>query len=441
VEEEPGVAASTTSHSDHSRWAADRELQGGTLVDCRISERPILLPASNRTVKPRFVVILVALLALAAKLYCAVTTIGTSDVVTFYNFAQYINERGLIALYQDTPLFNHTPLVGWYAAFAYRMADAGRSPGMFAFLLRLPGILADLGAVAAVLWRREKTGRPAWWALALFAASPVAFMVSGYHGNVDSVMALGVLLAGLACEFGSPAVCGLFLGLSCNIKIIPVFLAPAFFFFWLHRGRVWSFSLPAVAAVLIGWAEPLLSIPRVFLKDVLGYSSVWGVWGITFGLRLTGLPSFQVINYTNEPAAQVAISLGLKVFIVVTVLAIAWFRRRADSSEIFTLLALSWAVFFVFAPGFGAQYLVWLAPCLLLASARWYAAFTVASSVALFVFYDAISHGMPWFSGFTVHKIVSQWAPALVLPWTVLAAFVWSFGRHLRISERPRVPT
>ena len=92
--------------------------------------------------------------------------------------------------------------------------------------------------------------------------------------------------------------------------------------------------------------------------------------------------------------------------------------------RIFGTLALAWGVFFVFAPGFGSQYLVWLAPCFLMASECWYAALTLFSSVALFVFYNAISNGMPWYTGFTVHAIANVWTPWLLLPWLVLAAFL-----------------
>ena len=40
--------------------------------------------------------------------------------------------------------------------------------------------------------------------------------------------------------------------------------------------------------------------------------------------------------------------------------ALAWRRRKIPPAEIFQTLALVWAVFFVFAPGFGAEYLAWI---------------------------------------------------------------------------------
>jgi uncharacterized membrane protein len=372
--------------------------------------------------KPRAIVLLLAVGALLAKLYCAATTIGTSDVAFFFDFARTIHKDGLIAMYRATPFFNHTPLVGWFSEAAYVLCGGDRQA--FVFYLRLPAIFADLFAVLALLWLREKTGRPGWWALGIFAASPVAFMVSGYHGNVDPVMALGVLLAGIACALDRPALCGLCLGLACNIKIVPLLLAPAFFFVWWRQRRALPFTAAAAVTVLIGWSYPLVRIPGIFIKDVLGYGSIWGVWGIPYFLRLTNLPSLRNIVFTDASPAQNAIMLCLKIVIVLSALALAWQRRKAAGLEIFQTLALVWAVFFVFAPGFGAQYLAWLMPCFLVANERWFAWLTAASSVALFVFYNAISHGMPWRQGFTVHSIASQWDWALVLPWLVLTAFL-----------------
>jgi hypothetical protein len=180
-----------------------------------------------------------------------------------------------------------------------------------------------------------------------------------------------------------------------------------------------------VLTVLVGWSYPLCTIPAIFLKDVLGYGSIWGVWGLTYFLRLTDLPALRNIALAETTPAQAAIMTALKLIIVVSALALAWRGRKTEGLGIFQTLTAIWAVFFVFAPGFGAQYLAWVMPCFLVANARWYAWLTAASSVALFVFYNAISGGkMPWRAGFTVHSIAAQWTPVLVLPWLVLAAFL-----------------
>src|SRR5205823_8209088 len=94
----------------------------------------------------------------------------------------------------------------------------------FPFLLRLPGIIADF--VVVWLFLRLKNEEPQLrlplWALLVFALSPVSIMVSGFHGNTDPVMALFLVLAAFAAVRNRPIWCGIFLALSCQIKIIPV---------------------------------------------------------------------------------------------------------------------------------------------------------------------------------------------------------------------------
>src|SRR5205823_6107900 len=62
----------------------------------------------------------------------------------------------------------------------------------FPFLLRLPGIIADLVIVLVVLQIAKTTKELSvpFWALILFALSPVSLMVSGFHGNTDTVMVM-----------------------------------------------------------------------------------------------------------------------------------------------------------------------------------------------------------------------------------------------------------
>ena len=375
--------------------------------------------------KPRSFILLLAILSLAAKMYCAATTLGASDVGIFFIFARSISESGLIALYKGTQYFNHTPLVGWFLEAIYALSGAKDGDAqVFAFLLRLPAILADLASVLTLLWLREKTGRPAWWALALFAASPVAFMVSGYHGNVDSVMAMFVLMAAAAGATENVVFCGLAFGLACNVKIVPLLLAPVFVFFWWKRGRLVPFGSASILCILAGWGLPLITLPAIFLKDVIGYGSVWGVWGIPYFLRLSGIAAFGGIQMFEPTPAQSAVMLALKLIVIPSVIVIAWRRRGLEPIEVFKSLALVWAIFFVFAPGFGAQYLVWLAPCFLVASEPWYAALTLSSSIALFIFYNAISNGMPWMMGFTLLSTAGLWTRWLLLPWGALAAFL-----------------
>ena len=253
----------------------------------------------------------------------------------------------------------------------------------FPFLLRLPGIIADF--VVVWLFLRLKNKEPQLrlplWALLVFALSPVSIMVSGFHGNTDPVMALFLVLAAFAAVRNRPIWCGIFLALSCQIKIIPVLLLPVFVFFWIQRGRLRSFALPLVLTTATLWSEPLFRFPLVFVRNVFGYGSFWGIWGITYWLRQTGWSEFSQADFQNLSSAQNLIATLLKLFITVAIIIMAWRRRRIDNNRgFFASLAFAWLIFFAFSPGIGAQYLVWVAPFILLLSSQFYLWATAGST-------------------------------------------------------------
>src|SRR5260370_12216773 len=104
-------------------------------------------------------------------------------------------------MYRADRHFNHPPLTGEFFGLLYHLSSyisppaPGSVPRSFPFLLRFPSILADFLAVLILLRLREKTGGPPVWSLVLFALSPVAFMLSAFHGNVDPLIVCVLLMA------------------------------------------------------------------------------------------------------------------------------------------------------------------------------------------------------------------------------------------------------
>jgi hypothetical protein len=369
-----------------------------------------------------------ALLALALKLVIAFNTLGTNDVVRFYQFAIALTEDGLENTYRQHAEFNHPPLVAYYLTAIYgfgRLPVAEAAGISFAFLLRLPGIIADF--VVVWLFLRLNNDEPElrlpFWALLLFALSPVSIMVSGFHGNTDPVMVLFLILAAFAAVRRRPVWCALFFALSCQIKIIPVLLLPVFVFFWNQRRQLHLFILPLILTTVILWSQPLFRFPLVFARNVFGYGSFWGIWGITYWLRQTGWSEFSQADFQNLSTAQNLIATLLKLIIIAAVITMAWRRRRADSSRgFFASLAFAWLIFFAFSPGIGAQYLVWVAPFILLLSPQFYFWATAGGTLFLFFFYNTISGGFPWYYAVSNGRRDAEWLPWSIWPWTILCA-------------------
>jgi uncharacterized membrane protein len=384
--------------------------------------------SARLAVRPAFWITALAVIATAIKIAIAFNTFGTNDVAAFYTFARSLTDHGLEWTYQNGvvwfsgPVFNHPPLTAYYLQFISYLShqEIFRSSGItFPFLLRLPGIVADF-IVVLVLMRLSQTSkrfRIPTWGLALFAISPVSVMVSGFHGNTDPVVVMFLVLAAYMCLRERPALCGIFFALSCQIKIVPLLLLPVIFFFWLARRGALRFAIRFLLLSITMWIQPLVTFPMLFLKNVFGYSSYWGGWGITYWLCLTGWAEFTRVSFYNLTLAQNLVVLLLKLIIVAAVVVIAWRRRYLPGHAVIDSIAYAWIVFFVFAPGVSVQYMIWLAPFILILSPAFYGWLTVASSLFLFFFYNGLAGGLPWF--IAVSRFSNPGRFNLLTPWSL----------------------
>jgi hypothetical protein len=185
-------------------------------------------------------------------------------------------------------------------------------------------------------------------------------------------------------------------------------------------------------STLLFCAEPLLRSPVMFAKNVLSYGSFWGIWGLTYCLRMTGLQQFSKVSFFNLSGTQNAIIMILKVMVVVGILLLAWRRRKLAPPALFTSVAYAWLVFFVFSPGVAAQYLVWLAPFILLFSPTFYGFLTVGSTIFLFALYTISSGGFPWYFAHASNKLNAISAHWALVPWLTLAGGLFVFALNAR---------
>ena len=377
------------------------------------------------------------LMGLMLKLVIAINTFGTSDVLGFYEFGKALTENGLEWTYRHSIYFNHPPLTAYYVRAIYQFDHQPffRENGLsFPLLLRLPGIVADLVVIFALWWiaGNDSRMRIPTWGFALLALSPVSLMVSGFHGNTDPVMVMFLVLASLMCLKNRPWLCALFLALSCQIKIIPLLFFAIFFFFWLPRRRAVSFSLPFVLVSLVLWSEPLLKFPALFLRNVLSYGSFWGLWGITYCLRLTRCQQFNVTGFFSLPIGATVTALLLKGVIVVAILLMAWRRGHLLGRAVIDSIAYAWIIFFVFSPGVCAQYMVWLAPFVLVLSPVFYGWLVASSSLFLFFFYNGLAGEWPWYSANANSSLApsAPWTPWSLCPWATLVIGLIVFFRR-----------
>ena len=383
----------------------------------------------GRKFPPRAVVLMLLGLATAVKTLWATTSAGTCDPMLFYFFAKAMQRRGMASLYEGSTVFNHTPLTGWVIRTLYT-ATNGYYP-QFAAGLRMGCVVADIALVLGLLHLRKLTGKPPWWALALFAISPVSIMVSGFHGNIDPIMVAFLFFAALAVLKDQPVWSGVMFAAACNIKIVPVLVAPVFIFYWMGRGRraAAGFMGAAGGLMLAGAAWGLVNCPAAFLRNLFGYGSYWGSWGATYWLMRTGVKDFGLMDFEGLTVAQGRVILALKAIMLAGMLTLAWRRRKLGGLEFFTTLGAAFTWLFIFMPGAGAQYMVWYAPFLLVLSPGWWAALTAASAVFMARFYHSTAgYHFPWDLALPKGPEAPYWAPWTNLAWGLFIALLCCRG-------------
>ena len=362
----------------------------------------------------------IALAAFIVKVVLAATTYGTNDVKTFEAMLEKFEARGAEALYTEgtearyggrvleIPQMNHPPFVLRLIQFWDWLHR--RLGGSFGFWLRFTCACADLFAfgLAWSLWR----GAPgSFWSLALLAASPIAVMISGFHGNTDPIMISLVVAAAYAMDRQLPPwLAGIAFGAACSVKVWPLVLMPVFFLSagtWKRRALFLG-SFAAVAGLSgLPW---LLTMPNLIVNRVFDYVPVEGLWGLSFAFPGHGNTFRQVL-------------------FAVILAAAAYMHQRVPS--VFVQCGIISFLFLFLTPGFGPQYLAWVVPWTVAAGLPAAGLFQIADAFYLFETYTAWSMGLPWyFANAYVHGIPQWVLRSGLLAWLLLPLLVFEAYRR-----------
>ncbi|HVW10286.1 MAG TPA: glycosyltransferase 87 family protein [Bryobacteraceae bacterium] len=361
------------------------------------------------------------------KLLLALNTYGTNDVYAWERFAHWSGLFGS-GLYGIDPAFNHPPSMIHVLALMNWLA---KSTGIFfPFWLRLPAILADLGSLW-VLSRifEDRLNEPLIrWGLLLFALSPTLILVSGFHGNTDSVVMFFLLAAVWRGERDVES--GAVLGAAMCVKILPIVVLPVLFFSRRDWQRRMIFLASASAVIVVAWSPYLFRNPADIYRHVIHYSSIYGHWGLTW-LAAWHLPFFRDSWHDAFQRWGSYVSLA-----AITIAAWA-VNRREKRPAVYTQIGAALFFFLAAANGFGVQYLAWLVPWTIGIGIIPVAFFTAASGAFLLAVYNFWAGGFPWFLADSnyVGDFVPHLDYLLALCWIsviVLAIAAW--------NSRPAMP-
>jgi hypothetical protein len=339
----------------------------------------------------RIILVLVALGALAAKIVIAYNTYGTNDAITFEADIAKLEASGPEVLYREGvesqpghwQPFSHAPPVIHGLLLLKTLENRSGLP--VRFWLRVCCALADL-ACLGLLW---KIGVRSQIGLLLTALAPVSLMVSGFHVNTDPLLVCAILASVCLIQSRYFAWAGVAVGVALSIKLSALIFVPALVIGAGATGAKRSATM-AVAAMFcfFGLSLPFIwQFPGAILASVTKYAGLYGYWGIPALSLLTGADG--VYLWYEKLGKFIALG-GIGAAAVVI-------RKRGLQEDMLLTCGLSAALFLLFTPGFGVQYLVYLVPWLAVARASIAVNFSLISGAFLAAFYTWGSRGFPWY--------------------------------------------
>lgn len=283
-----------------------------------------------------------------------------------------------------------------------------------------------MGAVAVC--RSQSLRRYAWL--------PAAILIAGFHGNTDCLYAALVLVAVMAFDRQRYFLAGLLLAAALNVKLIPLVLLPLVFIGSPNRKA----PLRLTAGLAMGAAPfvvPALEAGHAMYRNMVGYNSTADNWGLLVILNhCVGIPVLSKLAAATKDTYLVA---GRYV-VLAAVTGVALLSKGRSSRPMAEQAALGAALFLLLTPGFGVQYVIFVAPLLCLVDVpeglAWGWVSGLFIGVVYWTFRVAAAHPISLFqSNFPFHA----WAIGLAA-WAILLHFVWRH-RPSRVSKLEPQPS
>jgi glycosyl transferase family 87 len=304
-------------------------------------------------------------LGAALRFYCVVFTEGTYDINDWTTHATGVRDHGLIGYYHANESANHPPFMLKAASLIQRASEAMGIP--FRIIFRAPFALIDAGtALLLPALLREKSWR--YLAMLTYWLSPVAIILSAFHGNTDCAIGFLLVLCLWFLAHRHERAAAFAFGATFWIKLPGILALPGLLvFFKSWRSRI-VFLLIAGATALATYLPALVQDPLVVYRNVFGYHGlvlqttagvpVWGASTLLFS-------TFWPINAWPEKYLRIAlfflehswqISLAL-------LLGLVWLRRhRSSLEEVAATIGMGYVIIYGVSDYWAFQYFAWSLP-------------------------------------------------------------------------------
>lgn len=345
------------------------------------------------------------------KIFIATKTEGTNDVTTWRLFSEIIQKQTGAGLYTNLDYFNHPPFTLHIAKLVHLLESLTKID--LAFWLRLFSSLSDMGSLLItykILLEIKGQENLPKAALILMIFAPISIMVSGFHGNTDPNFIFFLLLSVYLIDMGEDklrshlpeavykyftkfgvsnlTLAGLFYGLSMNVKIVPMIVAPCIFFYLDNNKKRIKYFLSAAIVWMLLSMPYIVQVPGQIAKHTFGYNSFYGIWGLS-RIFSTYLSDNIWLNnfYANQGKFLIIALITLFAFLINFV---------GKKIPLFFQIGFTFALFLFLSPGFGIQYLTWLVPWIVGLGFEATLLYYLISGIFAFMVYNFWSSGFPW---------------------------------------------
>jgi Glycosyltransferase family 87 len=414
------------------------------------SARPAGARAAPLSSGARRVLWLMLVVGVLARLIVAFAAFGDRfDIDSLILVQAELRLHGLLHVYQyvNFPGLYRYPYPPGYFPLIAAAGAISRATGLaFHTLIHVPPILADAG----IAWLVQ-LGLGAWGcservrllAAGLVMGGPVFFVISGYHGQIDSLAflpAIGALLIWCRAE-ANPGVArglaaGALIGLGAAIKTVPIVMVLAL----LPTARSWRERAALIGAAV---AVPALSLAPFALaaphsvRALFAYQGGAGAGGLSLALQ-PDLAHFWISSFWQPHVTPLSPS-GVTRFLMahgglLTAAGLALLGALAVWRRLTPVQAaeLLWLGFYAFGTGFLPQYMVWGLPFFLLAGRlRAVAALQLVLVLPLVLFYFG-PHRQPASDVLYATVMIGVWAALVIAFLCALRNAVGWPRRHVR---------
>lgn len=237
------------------------------------------------------------------------------DVITWFAWADRLNQLGFANFYSDQIWTNYTPgylyilyILGWIKHLL-NLSDT-----LFYLILKLPSIVSEI--ILAIFIYQIISKKSVLWgrvAAILVLFNPAFIFNSSIWGQIDGLLSLFMLLSIYFLNQKRLIASSVFLGLSLLIKPQAIAIFPIFVFFIFHNlafKNLVKLVLPFIFVVFLlslpfFISQPILGFYQLFSKMISDYShtslfayNFWGIVGFWISDSLTwGNLSYQNIGF------------------------------------------------------------------------------------------------------------------------------------------------